>query len=319
MQNKLIIVIVHKSVSSYAKKLGELIEERDVSVSFMTIKEYMKIIPQTYSDLDEVKCIFLGTTLKGESGMPSITSWTYDRFACRIGFKGNKCVIFARDNELQYNEYKEFKDYCKSMNLDHPDVVVPSENLVLENAEALKNFIGIKNNKSINKAQYSTLLYEFNGKFYDMFLNSEDEAENNEADCHSEEDLKKNLKYLKSLALANITLKQAVLCHGVIHSAAVACYTIGFIPIPLVDTVPMTATQVTMIISLGKIFNNKLTKSDAQVILKTASAALAGRALTKNVLKFIPGIGWTINGTIAGTITEILGWTVANEFAEKNN
>jgi uncharacterized protein (DUF697 family) len=73
-----------------------------------------------------------------------------------------------------------------------------------------------------------------------------------------------------------------------------------------------------MVLGLGKVFDNKLTKSDAQVLLKTVAAPLAGRALSKAALVFVPGVGWAINGAIAGAITEILGWTIANDFAVKS-
>jgi uncharacterized protein (DUF697 family) len=73
-----------------------------------------------------------------------------------------------------------------------------------------------------------------------------------------------------------------------------------------------------MTLGLAKVFNNKITKSDAQVLLKTVAAPLAGRAIAKGVFMFVPGVGWGINAVLAGTITEILGWTIANDFASKS-
>jgi uncharacterized protein (DUF697 family) len=72
-----------------------------------------------------------------------------------------------------------------------------------------------------------------------------------------------------------------------------------------------------MVIGLAKVFNNQITKSDAQVLLKTIAAPLVGRALAKAGLVFVPGVGWAVNAGISATITEILGWTVANDFAMK--
>ena len=78
-----------------------------------------------------------------------------------------------------------------------------------------------------------------------------------------------------------------------------------------------TISRNLLILTLGKVFNNKITKADAQVILKAAAAPLAGRTLAKIGLDFVPGIGWGINAAIAGTVTEILGWAIANDFALK--
>ena len=41
-------------------------------------------------------------------------------------------------------------------------------------------------------------------------------------------------------------------CHAAIHSAATAAGAAGAIPIPLSDAVPITATQITMIIEIGR-------------------------------------------------------------------
>ena len=319
MKKTLFLITVDKSVSGYAQKLTKLIEERGVSVVPQTIEEYEALISLPFMDVNDEKFIFIVRTLNGLSRVTIIKNSVYNRFACSIGMEENKCVIFASDNELPLVDYKKFRDYCRGMQLDYPDVVVPHENPIFENAEAIKDFFGKKDNQSINNAQYSTLVYEFVKNYFDEFINYELEKEDIKDHTNSQKDLKDAVKVMKSNALTNLTFKQAALCHAIIHSAAIACSVIAFIPVPVVDAVPMTATQITMAIGLGKVFDNKITKSDAQIILKTAGAALVGRAIAKNAFVFIPGIGWGINGVIAGYITEILGWTIANDFAVKQN
>ena len=44
-------------------------------------------------------------------------------------------------------------------------------------------------------------------------------------------------------------------CHIAIHSATTAAAAAGAIPIPMSDAIPITAAQVAMIISLGKVWN----------------------------------------------------------------
>ncbi len=114
-----------------------------------------------------------------------------------------------------------------------------------------------------------------------------------------------------------MTSKQIASCHTIIHTSAITCGGLGFIPIPIADAVPMSAAQVTMVISLGKVFDIELTESAAKSILSAAAATLIGTTIARSILKFIPGIGWLASAGVAFTVTEALGWTIANDFAKQ--
>lgn len=73
----------------------------------------------------------------------------------------------------------------------------------------------------------------------------------------------------------------------------------------------------TMVLSLGKVFDIELTESAAKSILTGAAGILIGRAVVGGLLKLIPGIGWLISGAVAAAVTEALGWTIANDFAKQ--
>lgn len=112
-------------------------------------------------------------------------------------------------------------------------------------------------------------------------------------------------------------------CHTAIHSAATAAGAAGAIPIPMSDAVPITATQITMIIALGKVFGVSLSGSVAKSIAGVAVTQHAGRAIASNILKAIPGVNATI-GSIVGAstavaLTETLGWLVADDFFRMAN
>ena len=160
-------------------------------------------------------------------------------------------------------------------------------------------------------------MHEFINNYIDKFINCDHGCGSNTDDNEVPPDIKDVLKSKKADTSSNLTSKQGVLCHAIIHSAAIACSAMAFLPIPVADTIPITSAQIAMVIGLGKVFKNKITKSDAQILLRTAAAPLVGRTLAKTVFVFVPGIGWVINGAIAGTITEILGWIIANDFAAK--
>lgn len=107
-------------------------------------------------------------------------------------------------------------------------------------------------------------------------------------------------------------------CHVVIHSATTAAAAAGAIPIPMSDAVPITAAQIGMIISLGKIFDMTLSQSTAKSIAVSLLTQQAGRALFTNILKAVPGAGTVagsfIGATTAAAITETAGWLVADDF-----
>ncbi len=107
-------------------------------------------------------------------------------------------------------------------------------------------------------------------------------------------------------------------CHVAIHSATVAAGAAGAIPLPMSDALPITAAQITMIISLGKIFGVSLSQSAAKSIAGVAVTQQAGRMIFSNVLKAIPGVNATIGSVVgAGTavaLTETMGWLVADDF-----
>ena len=111
-------------------------------------------------------------------------------------------------------------------------------------------------------------------------------------------------------------------CAAVIHTATTAAAAAGVIPIPMADTIPITAAQVTMIIGLGRVFDISLSEAAAKSILGGTMASQTGRAIFSGIIKGIPGVGTVVGGAIsAGTsiaLTETLGWIVAEDFYKKS-
>lgn len=112
-------------------------------------------------------------------------------------------------------------------------------------------------------------------------------------------------------------------CHKAIHTASTAAALAGAIPIPMSDAIPITAAQIGMIISIGKCFDITLSQAAAKSIAGVVLSQQAGRAIFTNILKVIPGAG-TIAGSVVGastaaTLTEVLGWIVADDFYRISN
>jgi len=113
-----------------------------------------------------------------------------------------------------------------------------------------------------------------------------------------------------------LTGEQRSKCHKIIHTAAAACAAVGggMAQLPGSDTIPITAAQVTMIISLGAVFGQTLSKSTATGILKGLGASYLGRTVSQFLVGWIPGLGNAINASTAAGITEKIGWAAAEQF-----
>lgn len=95
-------------------------------------------------------------------------------------------------------------------------------------------------------------------------------------------------------------------------SEVFAVYKCGTIPIPIADAIPISAVQITMVIQLGDVFDQKITEAAAKGIISAAAATLVGRT----AVKLIPIIGWFVAAAIAASSTEAIGWMIANDFAK---
>lgn len=116
----------------------------------------------------------------------------------------------------------------------------------------------------------------------------------------------------------NMNAKQKKECHTIIHTASVAAGGVGagLAQIPGSDNAVITPIQLTMTISLGRVFGKSLSEASAKAALASVAAATVGRTASQVLVGWIPGIGNAINATTAAGITEAMGWLLAKEFDE---
>jgi uncharacterized protein (DUF697 family) len=130
-------------------------------------------------------------------------------------------------------------------------------------------------------------------------------------DIDTETEIPKKLK-------KRIPKEYLVKCHAVIHSAALAAGAFGAIPIPIADAIPISAAQITMILSLGKVYDLAVDKHTAEALIGVGLAVKGGRFIVSNIFKAIPGINLTVGAVIGAStavaITQALGWLVADNF-----
>lgn len=118
-----------------------------------------------------------------------------------------------------------------------------------------------------------------------------------------------------------MTEKQKAKCHTIIHTASAACAGVGagLAQIPGSDNAVITPIQLTMTISLGKVFNKSLTETTAMAAIGSAAASTIGRTASQVLVGWIPGVGNAINAATAASLTETLGWILAKQFDEESD
>lgn len=108
-------------------------------------------------------------------------------------------------------------------------------------------------------------------------------------------------------------------CGKIIHSAATAAGAAGagLAQLPCSDSAVITPVQLAMTISLGREFGIELTESSASAMALSYAGTQIGRIVSQILVGWIPGIGNAINAATAAALTEALGWSIANEFADR--
>ena len=118
-----------------------------------------------------------------------------------------------------------------------------------------------------------------------------------------------------------MTKAEALKCHGIIHLASLGSGGIGagLAQIPLADSVPISGIQITMIVSLGKVFHIKISKTVAKAAIAAFASSYVGRGISQAAVGWIPIAGNAINATTAAGLTEAMGWFMANQFSKSSS
>jgi uncharacterized protein (DUF697 family) len=344
MYNKKIVIISDKELAKYGEKIAAQLKDHGIDCeNWSLFKDYRKneAMLEAYMQKLSVqgKFLFIGDEKFIGPLSEIISEWKFDHYRCRIGWNGNYGVITANQRDFGLKYLAQFADYCKARAIKHDDILIPkAHGKILED---VKGFFDAKSN--IRQSQYSVLIWEFIDNWSEKFLNDTVLAVDVEKEKQSITEL---LREYTDEAESRISKERFKKCHAIIQPASLVCAGAAFIPIPFVDLGPITVVQVSMVLGIAKVFGKKISRNEADTIIKRAAAPFGGRALgqvarpfvgralgqvaqhgaqngvralAKNALIFLPGVGWVVNAAIAALITEMLGWKVVNDFALKAN
>lgn len=108
-------------------------------------------------------------------------------------------------------------------------------------------------------------------------------------------------------------------CHTIIHTAATAAGGVGLSPIPFSDTIPITAAQIGMVMSIGKVFDISLDESTVKALIAGLATSTVGKTVFRQLLVFVPVIGNALKSITAVSLTEAIGWAAVKHFENLEN
>ncbi len=119
---------------------------------------------------------------------------------------------------------------------------------------------------------------------------------------------------------SRVRAAQRRLAGDLVKKATAVSSGIAAVPIPLADTIPLTAIQIAMISSIGYLAGRSMSKKTAAEFISAmglnVGAGMAFRELARGLLKLIPGAGSVISAAVAGAGTWALGQAAIFYFLE---
>jgi len=111
-------------------------------------------------------------------------------------------------------------------------------------------------------------------------------------------------EYRRKIAWRSITTASSL-------SAAIA-----LTPLPVIDFIPLLATQTGMVVTIARIYQYKITAKRARELIGTFGLGMLGRYLFQQISKFAAVPGWILSSAIATSMTVVMGYA-AIEWFEK--
>lgn len=86
---------------------------------------------------------------------------------------------------------------------------------------------------------------------------------------------------------------------------------IALVPLPLIDFIPLIANQSTMVLTIARIHNYKITIKRARELIATFGIGLLARSLFQQLSKLGGAPGWLLSSAIAASTTVAMGYAAS--------
>ena len=99
----------------------------------------------------------------------------------------------------------------------------------------------------------------------------------------------------------------------IVRSASISAV-IALAPLPVIDFVPLVATQSIMVVSIARIYNYKITPQRASELVATFGLGFLGRTVFQELSKLGGLPGWLLSAAIASSTTVVMGYAAVRWF-----
>jgi small GTP-binding protein len=99
----------------------------------------------------------------------------------------------------------------------------------------------------------------------------------------------------------------------IVRSASISAV-IALAPLPVIDFVPLVATQSIMVVSVARIYNYKITPQRASELVATFGLGFLGRTLFQELSKLGGLPGWLLSAAVASSTTVVMGYAAVRWF-----
>lgn len=99
----------------------------------------------------------------------------------------------------------------------------------------------------------------------------------------------------------------------IVRSASISA-AIALIPLPVIDFIPLVATQSIMVVSIARIYDYKITAKRASELVATFGLGFLGRTLFQQLSKLGGVPGWVLSAAIAASMTVVMGYAAVRWF-----
>ncbi|MHC8516128.1 YcjF family protein [Sporosarcina sp. ITBMC105] len=121
----------------------------------------------------------------------------------------------------------------------------------------------------------------------------------------------------KDILMAANMVDKSTIANRWILGAGASAATIGAVPIPGSDFVPLTALQVSLMLKLSTLYGKPISKDNAKELIIATIVGNIGKTVFRQVIKIVPGAGMVAGASVAGAMTIALGHAV--KYAHENN
>lgn len=267
----------------------------------------------------------------GEASAPTLNGVDYEENICNLGKTAHILLLVISCSDKALEKEKEFLEKWKQ----DPDLAKVPVFIVINKIDSMKPIrewnpetLNLKHPTTEKEIQIKSFIdyvsglptfkeYAYLGHVYPVCAGEEWGKDTYGIDVLKQA-INNNVPEMLRLVLERENLSKEEKAKKIIRNYALSAATIAVEPIPVVDSVLLAPVQVAMVLHLGKIYGQKITKTAAQGIINTIGLSFIGNVLFMTLAGFFPGVKQIIGPSVAFSLTYVSGLIINDLFSSGN-